>query len=123
MKGMRLTFKNQPAATGIEAFYKFTPDIDIRINGEDIGTIWCKERSNPWDKSVGIFVGFCFIATAKELEKNPNSNWNFHYIGRRIDGKFERRNFSSTEEAKTWVRENIDRFIPHIYLKKTAVAA
>jgi len=104
---MKLTFKNRAGATGLAAIGDGTPSIDIRIDGEDIG----------------INVGFNFIATAKELERNPNAKWHLHYVGRTVDGKFERAKFESGDAAKAWVRANIDRFLPNLYIEKKEIAA
>jgi hypothetical protein len=123
---MRLTFKNQASATGLAAVGEGTPSIDIRINGVDIGVINFNDSSTArnWHTGkYGINVGFDFIATERELERNPNAKCHLHYVGRKVDGKFERAKFESGEAAMAWVRANIDRFLPEIYIETKAVAA
>jgi hypothetical protein len=120
---MRLTFKKQVYGAGYDTG---TPSIDIRINAVDIGVIYFNDSSTArnWgsDKD-GINVGFYFIATERELERNPNAKWHLHYVGRKVDGKFERAKFESGEAAIAWVRANIDRFLPEIYIETKEVAA
>jgi len=123
---MKVTFKNQKRETGLAAICEGTPSIDIKVDGEEIGVINFNDSSSAinWhlDKN-GINVGFNFIATERELKRNPNAKWNFHYVGRTVNGKFERAKFESGDAAKAWVKANIDRFLPRLYVEKKEIAA
>ena len=111
---MKLTFKYQDRLTGLAAIKEGTPSSDIKLDGEEIGEINFNDHAHS-DPEMGIRVRMMYHASEEALADNPNCKFMW------VTFKYK---FESYEAAKAWVRANIERLLPKIYIaKKTEKAA
>jgi hypothetical protein len=109
-KMSKLTFKKQPAETGLAAVGAGTPSIDIRLDGELVGVINFNDsitftRWHP-DLADKVTVRLIVPASEKALARNPNSPWMWTRI---------MQEFSDGDQAKAWVREHSSWVINRVY--------
>jgi hypothetical protein len=110
----KLTFKKQPAVTGLASVGAGTPSINILMDGKEIGVIDFNDSiaAERWHPELANKITVRLIAPASKasLERNPNCPWMWVRV---------RENFTDGDQAKAWVREHSEYVIGRVYSAKS----
>lgn len=98
----KFTFKNEPLGK-----WETTETVNIKFNKKCVGTI-TRPAGQQWQIRIRT------DASAKALKTNPNCLWMWSKI---------KREFMSLDIAKSWLNDNRNKVIPHLYIEKQEASA
>lgn len=106
---MKLTFKKQSWSSGLASIGAGTPDTDILLDSQEVGTI-CVNDGAYWSKKWkygAVWIRFQAPKTPEELAAEPNCPWRW----KRIVAIFD-----TINAAKEYLRRNKELFEKLVYL-------
>jgi hypothetical protein len=96
---LKLTYKKHPKDKGLARVANPYQDIDIKLNGKNIGLI----KAPNWRNDNNMYkVGVTIIKEDIMEDGNSNCNWKWIWFNA---------GFASPEKAKEWVGEWIEKIV------------